>query len=327
VAQRDRFQPTAEQVDLAAGVGDALEALFPIARLHSGNCETGAAWRALDALGLFSMARPEDRGGAGLGLVEEALVALELGRRLVSPAVVATLAAHPYLEPRDGVEAEAVACAYRIDSRNILIDEPSARLVLIREADCARLTARPAGTEVLDDVHWTARLVDVGAPVEVLRTLEGLDLTRLRLLDAAVLAGVSQAALEMAVAYAGLRQQFGRPIGSFQAIKHHCADMALSTRCARDLVAFAAVALGEGDDDGILLAESALVVAGSAAIRNAGLNIQIHGGIGFSDEADPHLLVKRAQLYLAAAGGVDAAVERVCTLEGPVSDRPAAAFP
>jgi alkylation response protein AidB-like acyl-CoA dehydrogenase len=134
---------------------------------------------------------------------------------------------------------------------------------------------------------------------------------RLRLIDAAVLAGTATAALEMAVAYALVRQQFGRPIGSFQAVKHHCASMAIAARCARDQVSFAAVALDDGRDDAELQVECALWSAGSAALDNAGKNIQIHGGIGFSDEADPHLYLKRAQLQISIAGGLEAANRRV----------------
>mgnify|MGYP002652792017 CR=1 FL=1 len=87
--------------------------------------------------------------------------------------------------------------------------------------------------------------------------------------------------------------------------------MAIAARCARDQVSFAAVAFDEARDDAALQVESALFVAGTAAIDNAGKNIQIHGGIGFSDEADPHLLLKRAQVYVAVAGGLEAANERI----------------
>jgi alkylation response protein AidB-like acyl-CoA dehydrogenase len=115
----------------------------------------------------------------------------------------------------------------------------------------------------------------------------------------------------MGVAYASTREQFGRPIGSFQAVKHHCANMALAARCAKDQTTFAAVAIDQGRDDAAFQVESAVFVAGSAALKNAGNNIQIHGGLGFSDEADPHLLIKRAQLLLAVAGGLEAANERI----------------
>jgi alkylation response protein AidB-like acyl-CoA dehydrogenase len=119
----------------------------------------------------------------------------------------------------------------------------------------------------------------------------------------------------MSVAYAGVREQFGRPIGSFQAVKHHCANMAMAARCARDQTNFAAVAIDEGRDDAALQVECALFVAGTAALENAGLNIQIHGGLGFSDEADPHLLLKRTQLLLAIAGGLERANGRIANIK------------
>jgi alkylation response protein AidB-like acyl-CoA dehydrogenase len=145
--------------------------------------------------------------------------------------------------------------------------------------------------------------------------LEASQILRLRLIDAAALTGIAQAALDMSVAYAGTRAQFGRPIGSFQAVKHHCANMVIGARCARDQTTFAAVAIDDGRDDAALQVECALFVAGSAALDNAGKNIQIHGGIGFSDEADPHLLLKRAQLLVAIAGGLEAANDRISNIK------------
>jgi alkylation response protein AidB-like acyl-CoA dehydrogenase len=152
----------------------------------------------------------------------------------------------------------------------------------------------------------------LGTPIA---RFEAPQLLRLRLIDAAALAGISQAALDMSVAYAGTRAQFGRPIGSFQAVKHHCANMVSAARRARDQTCFAAVAIDEGRDDAALQVECALFVAGSAALENAGKNIQIHGGMGFSDEADPHLLLKRAQLLIAIAGGLEAANERIANIK------------
>jgi alkylation response protein AidB-like acyl-CoA dehydrogenase len=78
-------------------------------------------------------------------------------------------------------------------------------------------------------------------------------------------------------------------------------------------VGFAAVAVDDGRSDAALQVECALWVAGSAALDNAGKNIQIHGGIGFSDEADPHLCLKRARLSVAIAGGLEAANRRIST--------------
>jgi alkylation response protein AidB-like acyl-CoA dehydrogenase len=93
--------------------------------------------------------------------------------------------------------------------------------------------------------------------------------------------------------------------------------MALAGRRARDQTSFAAVALDDGRGDAALQIDCALLVAALAALENAALNIQIHGGIGFSDEADPQLLIKREQLLLTLGGGLEAASARIvggCTV-------------
>ena len=167
----------------------------------------------------------------------------------------------------------------------------------------------------IDNELWLAGLREGTVCGEAVARFENSQLLRLRLIDAAALAGMAAAALDMAVGYAGIREQFGRPIGTFQAVKHHCANMAIAARCARDQTTFAAVALDEGREDAALQVECALSVAGTAALDNAGKNIQIHGGIGFSDEADPHLFLKRARLQLAIAGGLDATHERIANMK------------
>lgn len=322
MVERERYLPTEDQFALAAAMSEALGALLPIARLHGCRHEEDDVWAALTALGLFSMTRPEGEGGAGLGPLEEALVAFELGRRLASPAVIATLGAGAHVELAEG---EAVAAGWIEGNGIIVVDEPRAARVLVRgDGDDVRLMDRPQAVEILDDVHWAARVQRIaGLPDRGMVLAHGVEV-RLRLLDAAALAGLAETALEMAVAYAGLRKQFGRPIGSFQAVKHHCADMALAARGARDLVIFAASAIDEASADGPGLVDSALVIAGQAAVGNAALNVQVHGGVGFSDEADPHLLVKRARIYLSSSGGLDAAVERITARDAIFSGEAAA---
>jgi alkylation response protein AidB-like acyl-CoA dehydrogenase len=90
--------------------------------------------------------------------------------------------------------------------------------------------------------------------------------------------------------------------------------MAIAARTAADLVSFAAVAIDDARADAALQVESALYAAGRAAIDNTGTNIQIHGGMGFSEEADPHRLLKRARVFVELAGGLEAAVARVGSL-------------
>jgi alkylation response protein AidB-like acyl-CoA dehydrogenase len=311
------YHPNQEQLEIVGAVDDALTELLPITRLHASSEETADAWAQLDALGSFSMTLPESAGGSGLGAAEEALIVVGLGRQLAAPTVLATLGAvhASAAETRsDGGATPRVAAAYRRGGRIVVAGDPDADFVLVRGEDEAALYRAVQPNADIDGRNWLARLQEVSALGEPLATFDAAGLLRLRLIDAAALAGVAQAALDMGVAYAQMREQFGRPIGTFQAIKHHCADMAIQARAARDQVSFAAVAVDQGRADAAMQVESALLVAAQAAVGNAGKNIQIHGGIGFSDEADPHLVVKRAQLLLAIAGGLEAVVDRLAAL-------------
>jgi alkylation response protein AidB-like acyl-CoA dehydrogenase len=308
-----RYHPNADQVALAGTIEDSLRELLPLSRLHASYHEDARTWDSLEDIGVFAIGVSEEQGGSGLGAIEEALIVLSLGRCLASPAVFATLGAVHALSNGEG-RGRRVAAAYRHGDRVLMVDEPDASLVLVRDREGATLyDARSCISKVIDDRLWLAALREVVRLSEPLAHFNLSQLARLRLIDAAALAGLAQAALEMSVAYAGQREQFGRPIGTFQAIKHHCANMALAARCARDQTTFASVALEDRRSDAPLQVDSALFVAGSAALENAKLNIQIHGGMGFSDEADPHLLLKRAQLLSAIAGGLEAANARIAT--------------
>lgn len=305
-----RYHPSADQLELASTLDETIAELLPLSRLHAAADETADTWSHLDQAGIFGICVGEDQGGSGLGATEEALIVTGLGRRLASPAVLATLgAAHC---DASGLSGRRIAAGYRRGERIIIVDSPGADLLLLREPDGAALhSLESVEAKTLDDRLWLAGLREAGSIGEPLARFDAAGLLRLRLIDAAALAGIAETALQMGVDYAGLREQFGRPIGTFQAVKHHCANMAIAARCARDQVNFAAVAVDEGREDAALQVECALFVAGTAAVENAGKNIQIHGGIGFSDEADPHLLVKRAQVLIAVAGGLEAANARI----------------
>jgi alkylation response protein AidB-like acyl-CoA dehydrogenase len=116
------------------------------------------------------------------------------------------------------------------------------------------------------------------------------------MLYAAELLGLSQAALDLTVAYAKEREQFGRPIGSFQAVKHRCADMLVDVEGMRSAVYHAAWALGAGDPDRSVAASTAKTWCSDAGRRVMASGLQVHGGVGFTWEHDLHLYVKRAQL-------------------------------
>jgi alkylation response protein AidB-like acyl-CoA dehydrogenase len=295
-------------------MGKSLRSMLPLSRLHESHEESAETWKALTSLGVFEIACSEQQVGSGLGAAEEALIVLELGRRAVTPSVLATIgAAHlPCAVKRMPPSADArVAAGYRRGDRVVFVEDSGADRVLVRDALGAALFAYPRSSSVVDTQLWSSRLLQASSLGEVLAEASHAQSLRLRLIDAAALAGLARAALEMAVSYAGMREQFGRPIGTFQAVKHHCANMALAARQAGDLVSFAAIALDDGREDARLQVESAFYVAGAAALDNCGKNIQIHGGMGFSDEADPHRVLKRTRVILEIAGGLEAAVRRV----------------
>jgi alkylation response protein AidB-like acyl-CoA dehydrogenase len=317
VEGESRYQPSADQRALASTIDASLAELLPLSRLHASHVEDGNTWSALEEIGMFGISLSEDRGGSGLGAAEEALIVMGLGRRLAAPAVLATIGAtHAPVVDADKLRQLRVAAAYRSGDRIIIVGEPTTDLVLLRDGDGAGLYesgSQPANgsDQRIDDRLWLAELRTPNKLGELVARYSPQQVLRLRLIDAAALAGIAEAALDMSVAYAGMREQFGRPIGTFQAVKHHCANMAIAARCARDQTSFAAVAIDEERADAALQVESALFMAGSAAIETASKNIQIHGGFGFSDEADPHLFLKRAQLLIAIAGGLEAANQRV----------------
>ena len=307
-----RYHPTGEQLAIGSTIEESLVELLPSSRLHTSGHEDAATWHSLEEIGVFGIGVSETAGGSGLGAVEEALIVMSLGRRLASPAVLATIGTASLrgtVSPGD-----RVAAAYRRGGRIILVEEPGTRFILLRDSNGAALydsaACRP---RLIEDRLWLTRLCEMSEPGEPQQRFNPSQLTRLRLHDAAALAGIADTALEVSVAYARMREQFGRPIGSFQAVKHHCANMAIAARCARDQTSFAAVALDEACSDAAMEVEYAFAVAGSAALENAKLSIQIHGGMGFSDEADPHLFLKRAQLLIAIAGGLEASTGRIAS--------------
>src|SRR5580704_5932089 len=230
---------------------ESLSALLPLSRLHASYYEDAKIWSSLEEIGVFGIGVSEELGGSGLGAVEEALIVMNLGRRLASPGVLATIgAAHAQLSGNAGASrTRRTAAAYRQGDRIILVEELGATLVLLRDRSGAALYAHPGVSRTLDDRLWLAGLRELDEAGEPLARFDASQVVRLRLNDAAALAGIAAAALEMGVTYAGAREQFGRPIGSFQAVKHHCANMVMAARCARDQTTFAAVAIDEGRDD------------------------------------------------------------------------------
>lgn len=307
-----------DQRMIEQGVVDFLRDRLPVERLRDPALACGGAeralWGELAGLGLFGLGISEERGGLGLGLAEEALVARALGRHLVSPAVLAQVAAPHFAEDvrlRAGLIDGSIRAAFanRIDDVSAhLLDAAGAEQVLVIDAEGAALVARdtlgPAEpVEGLDEAVAFAR---VRALSTGLSRSSAAD--RVSLMVSMWLTGVALAATDMAVDYAKMREQFGQAIGAFQAIKHQCADMATKAAAAEAQVLHTAVIFENGQNDTAEVA-AARILATDAALANARANIQIHGGMGFTAECDAHLFLKRAHL-LAVLGSNKAAERR-----------------
>ena len=243
--------------------------------------------RLVEEQGWPALAIPEEHGGWGFTLAELVVVLEELGRTLVPTPLVETMLAASVLLDADHEAlsdiAEGAAAAI-VESGHVL-GTPS--LVVLQQDGVWSLsrdfTLTPA--HHLDPLR-ALHAIQVHSS-EPLATDEPLVFAWIAL--AAELLGCAQASLDMAVEYAKVREQFGRPIGSFQAIKHLCADLLLEVESARSAVYAAAQSLDP------LTARTALVRAKEAAWQAGAQNIQVHGGIGFTTECDAHFHFKRAR--------------------------------
>ncbi|MFC8623870.1 acyl-CoA dehydrogenase family protein [Streptomyces anulatus] len=320
------FQLSDDQRALRSGMRDLLDAVFDRDRMRAaverGGTLDRSLWRELGAAGFFALRLPEEAGGVGLGLPEAVLLFEEAGRALLPGPLVAThLAAGLVKGAADG---EAVVTAVDGDLPVAHLAESDAVLVgadaLVGEPLRAFVAAaRPVRSmDPLTPLHRTgaagvgaapagARAVagPPGARAATERTTAHAERIRFEgaLLTAAEQLGSAARTTETAVQHAGDREQFGSPIGSFQAVKHLCADMLARTEPARAAVYAAAVT---GDPVEIAAAK---LLADEAAVRNARDCLQIHGGMGFTWEADVHLHLKRAWLRSAARLGGAAAEE------------------
>ncbi|MGH3256906.1 MAG: acyl-CoA dehydrogenase family protein, partial [Streptosporangiaceae bacterium] len=161
----------------------------------------------------------------------------------------------------------------------------------------------------LDQSRRAARISLEGAPATVLPGARGLLTDVARAVLAAEAAGLAAETTEQAAEYAKVRQQFGRPIATFQAVKHHCANMLVAAEVATAAAWDAGRAGLDGGDQLSFTAAIAAVLAVPAAVANANLNIQVHGGIGFTWEHDAHLYLRRAAAVAAVVAGEQASIE------------------
>lgn len=259
-------------------------------------------WAELEAMGLPRITAPESNGGLALDHATEALVFAELGRHLAPIALLSSAVAARWTE----TSARTALAIGGSDGLRLLDVEAAQRGLGIFDGRVGHF-ALPAGLVPGGSLDPSAALVRLSA-TPVTETIDDPRAAlHLQLLGAAFAIGCADAARDMAVDYAKVREQFERPIGSFQAIKHLCADMAVRAAVARSQLYYAACALDAGDGDMVFHVAAAKRLADQAALDNGRVNIQIHGGIGMTDEAWPHFCLKRAHL-LQFVAPADAAV-------------------
>jgi alkylation response protein AidB-like acyl-CoA dehydrogenase len=273
-------------------------------------------WSSLVDAGWVGLEVPEEFGGAGATFAEVAVICEEMGRAAsansyLGSAVLAvgTLKALQPTETRNRLLADVASGAARVAvalEPEFVPDAQGADRILMVTNDGVDVgTATVTPKPVLDETRHLASVRDVEVS-ERLQFRDGATVRGLLARGAAAVAcdslGLCEAMLSATVGYAKLRQQFGRPIGSFQAVKHACADMRVSLAVSRQLVEAAVQAIAEDRPDAGVAAAMAKSYVGRAAVDVAGKAMQLHGGIGYTWESGIHVYLKRAALNRSLFG-------------------------
>ncbi|MGW3593980.1 acyl-CoA dehydrogenase family protein [Streptomyces sp. NPDC005167] len=314
------FQLSDDQRALRTGIRELLAGRFGRDRmraaLDAGTDVDRGVWGELGAAGFFALRLPEAEGGVGLGLSESVLLFEEAGRVLLpGPLAVSHLAAGAVKGAAEGGTVVAVLDEGRpvahLGAADALIALVGGEVRVLEGAALREFVrgARPVRSlDPLTPLHRVTTPAALGDP------LPGAEAARFRregvLLAAAEQLGSAARTTETAVQHARGREQFGSPIGAFQAVKHLCAQMLVRAELARAAVYAAAVTADPVEIAG------AKLLADEAAVRNARDCLQVHGGMGFTWEADVHLHLKRAWLrsgqWLTAAEAEETLAADLC---------------
>ena len=300
--------------------------------------ELPTTWGAMAELGWLGLHVAEEHGGSGFGLPELVVVVEQLGREIAPgpfvPTVVASAAIGAAATPEqagrllpglaDGSTTAGIGLAGDVrvsgasasgDAGVVLGANLAGLLVLLAGDDIVLVERDASGVSVdvganVDRSRRSGRVTLDGAPVEVVTGGGRALLDIARLLLAAEATGMAHACTDQAAEYSKVREQFGRQIAMFQAVKHHCANMFVAAELATAAVWDAARAAAAGGDQFTYACAIAATLAIPAAYDDAQLDIQVHGGIGFTWEHDAHLYLRRA-VALGAVLDVDAAAVEV----------------
>jgi alkylation response protein AidB-like acyl-CoA dehydrogenase len=264
-------------------------------------------WQALAEMGWLAMLVPEADGGLGLGVAEAVMVARELGRHLTPGPLRSTMLA-ALLAARSGNLALAAELGSGERKAGLLVgdmgvDAGTDTLILsIGRDECALFEV--AAADPIGGIDPGARLSRVTLGQKVCaHSSDSFVATALALVSAELL-GVIEAVRDMSASYAQTREQFGKAIGAFQAVKHRCADMAIAAYAVQSQTFLAAVRIDAGCEDALFQAACAHVLAVNFAKRSTADNIQNHGGNGVTAEYNCHLFVRRTMLLEHALGPI-----------------------
>ena len=297
--------PDGDEIEIANAAAGFLADAMPIERLHAANPAdlNPTLLQLLGEMGWFALAVTEANGGSGLSTVEHALFFRECGRQcapvdLLAQCLAANVIADPAL--RQSVISGHTGVALMVadgDAHRIFgsAEASHALLVMPDEAQLYVLAGiETAPRPALDPANSIRVANTLPAPIETAYGDLAWQLGQLG--TAAMLVGIAEASLDLIVEYAKVRETFGRKIGAWQAVRHPCADMAVRVEAARSELWYAATALKEGRADARVHLDAAKHLANLAAQANTDSNIQLHGGIGVTDEHNAHLLLKHTML-------------------------------
>jgi alkylation response protein AidB-like acyl-CoA dehydrogenase len=323
-----------EQQEIQRTAREFLSARFTpekVRELAESRSYDDALWSEISELGWPGIAIDEEHGGQGLGMVELVILCEELGFACAPIQFLSNAAAGLFIDAAGSDEQRGRwlpgiasgetlgAAAFTPEEDAIVPDAQGAAVLVLPQGDDGVLVERSAADvkplELIDSTRSYAQVeASGGDPLPDAHLHRGAD--RLMVAIAAELTGIAQRAMEMAVAYAKDREQFGRPIGSYQAVSHRCAKMLLDTEEARSLTYYAAWTAGAEPESLPLAASMAKARASDAAWEVAASALQVLGGIGFTWEHDLHFLLKRAKVTGELMGSAREHRERVAGLVG-----------
>ncbi|MFL6239871.1 MAG: acyl-CoA dehydrogenase family protein [Actinomycetes bacterium] len=319
------FDLSADQIalrDAARELLDARSSSERVRKLIAGDDTYDTElWADMAEQGWLAIDVAEDEGGLGLGFVEVAVLSEEVGRHVSPAPYLSTVLARKALAGTEWAERLAAGDAIGAIAwgDGVVVDAAVADVLVVVGADAVTAYDVGADKPAIEAAMDLTRPVSRVAPPSDGQQVGDATLAT-AMLDcgatayAAELLGAAQRMLEATVDYAKVREQFGRPIGSFQAVKHRCADMLVDVEGMRSAVWYAAWAIDAEAGDRSLAASTAKAWASDAGMRVMNSALQVHGGIGFTWEHDLHLYLKRAHLDSMLFGDATYHRERIAGL-------------